>query len=335
VFATASARADAVGCLAMTTLARSPVLQRVGGGVIAAFAAVYVIWGSTYLFIRLAVDTMPPLLMAGVRFLLAGTILLAITGRMRGSARDPIGPRQWRACAITGVLLLMGGNGGVSYGELFVPSGVVALLVATVPLFIALFGALFLGQRLRRVAMAGIAIGLLGTTVLVRPGAGGTGDPGHMLLVLASPLCWAIGSLYATRGPLPKRALVATGMEMLCGGAALTVAGLIAGEATAVHLERISLTSWLSLLYLIVFGSLVAFSAYIWLLGKVPTTAVATYAYVNPLVAVLLGWAVLGERVTGQTLLAGALIVVAVALILSRPPRSPTRAPDLPKGDVV
>jgi drug/metabolite transporter (DMT)-like permease len=318
----------------MTMLARSAVVQRVGGRVIAAFAAVYVIWGSTYLFIHIAVETMPPLLMAGVRYLVAGAILLAITARMRGAPGDPVGRRQWRAAAITGALLLLGGNGGVSYGEQFVASGVVALLVATVPLFIALFGATFLGKRLGRVATLGIAVGLVGTAVLLRPGAGGVGDPGHMLLVLVSPLTWSIGSLYATRGPLPKRPLVATGMEMLCGGALLLVTGLLTGEASAVHIDRISLASWLSLAYLVVFGSLVAFSAYVWLLTKVPTTAVATYAYVNPLVAVLLGWSVLGERITGQTLVAAALIIVAVALILSRPAGGAARRPDLPVADV-
>ncbi len=319
----------------MTTLVRPPVLQRVGGGVIAAFAAVYLIWGSTYLFIRVAVETIPPLLMGGVRFLVAGAVLLAITSRMRGAPRDPIGWRQWRATAITGGLLLLGGNGGVSYGEQYVPSGIVALLVATVPLFIAIFGALALGRRLSRLAVTGVAIGLLGTAVLLRPGAGGTGDLGHMLLVLVSPLSWAIGSLYATRGPLPKRALVATGMEMLCGGALLVVVGLLIGEAGAVHLERISVASWLSVLYLIVFGSLVAFSAYVWLLTRVATTAVSTYAYVNPLVAVLLGWLVLGERITGQTLLAAALIIIAVALILLRPHASPQSPGQVPVREAV
>ncbi len=318
----------------MTTLVRPPVLQRVGGGVVAAFAAVYVIWGSTYLFIHIAVETMPPLLMAGVRFLVAGAILLAITARLGGSKRDPIGWPQWRATAIVGAMLLLGGNGGVAYGEQYVASGVVALLVATVPLFIALFGAIGLGHRLGRVAFAGVAVGLLGTAVLLRPGAGGAGDPGHMLLVLVAPVTWAIGSLYATRGPLPKRTLVATGMEMLCGGALLIVAGLVSGEAGAVHLDRISLASWLSVLYLIVFGSLIAFSAYVWLLSRVATTAVSTYAYVNPLVAVLLGWAVLGEHITGQTLVAAALIVVAVALILARPPASPKGPPDIPRLEV-
>jgi drug/metabolite transporter (DMT)-like permease len=230
-------------------------------------------------------------------------------------------------------LLLLGGNGGVVYGEQFVPSGTVALLVATVPLFIALFSALFLGQRLRRVAVAGIGVGLLGTAVLLRPG-GGAADPAHMLLVLVAPLTWAVGSLYATRGPLPRRLLPATGMEMLCGGVLLLIAGLVTGELANLHLDRISLVSGLSLVYLVVFGSLIAFSAYVWLLSKVPTTAVATYAYVNPLVAVLLGWAFLGEQITGQTLLAAALIIVAVVLILSRPPVSSRRAPDLPVDSV-
>ncbi len=316
----------------MTTLVRPPVLQRVGGGVVAAFAAVYVIWGSTYFFIKVAVETLPPLLMAGVRFLVAGAALLAVTSRMRGAARDPIGWRQWRATAITGGLLLLGGNGGVAFGEQYVPSGVVALEVATVPLFIALFGAVVLGRRLGRIAVGGIVIGLLGTAVLLRPGSGG--DIGHMLLVLASPLSWAIGSLYATRGPLPKRALVATGMEMLCGGALLLVTGLLTGEGSAVHLGQVSVASWLSVLYLIVFGSLVAFSAYVWLLTKVATTAVATYAYVNPLVAVLLGWAFLGERITGQTVVAAALIVVAVAVILTQPPAA-ARAAQVPRADEV
>lgn len=317
----------------MTTLARPAVVRRLGGRVIGAFAIVYVIWGSTYLFIKLASETIPPLLMAGVRFVVAGAILLAITSRMRGRERDPVGRRQWAATAVTGALLLLGGNGGVAYGEQFVPSGTVALLVATVPLFIALIGALFLGKRLRRLAVVGIGVGLFGTAVLIRPG-GGTADPGHMLLVLAAPLTWAIGSLYATRGPLPKRLLVATGMEMLCGGVLLLIAGLLAGELPGLHLDRISVTSALSLAYLVLFGSLIAFSAYVWLLSKVPTQAVATYAYVNPLVAVLLGWAFLGEQISGQTLLAAALIIIAVVLILSRPPVSARRAPDLPRDHV-
>ncbi|GAC1569598.1 MAG: drug/metabolite exporter YedA [Candidatus Dormibacteria bacterium] len=307
-------------------MARPAVSRRLGGPVIAAFAAVYVIWGSTYLFIRIAGETIPPLLMAGIRFLIAGGLLHVVATRFGDRDGDPIGPRQWRATAIAGALLLLGGNGLVSYGEEFVASGIVALLVATVPLFIALFGALFLGQRLRRLAMAGIAMGLVGTGLLLRPGGGAPGDTGHMLLVLLAPLSWSIGSLYATRAPLPRRPLVATAMEMLCGGALLVVVAGLGGEFGQFHPGRVSLGSWLSLLYLIAFGSLVAFSCYVWLLGKVSTTAVATYAYVNPLVAVALGAVFLGEPVTAQTLVAAGFIVAAVALILSRP-RSASRAP--------
>ena len=317
----------------MTTAAPPAVRRRVSGAVLAAFAAVYVIWGSTYLFIRIAVETMPPLLMAGVRFLVAGGVLLAVTRRLPGAAGVTMGRREWRAAAIAGALLLFAGNGGVSYGEQYVPSGVVALMVATVPLFIALLSAIALGRRLRPLAIVGIGAGLLGTAILIRPGAGGSADLGHMLLVLASPLCWAIGSLYATRAPLAKHVLVATAMEMLCGGVLLVAAGLALGEAGAVHLSHVSVAAWLSVLYLIVFGSLVAFSAYVWLLGKVATTAVATYAYVNPLVAVLLGWAVLGEHITAQTVIAAALIIVAVVLILSRPASTSEHAPRVPVKD--
>lgn len=224
-------------------------------------------------------------------------------------------------------------NGDIAYSEQFVASGVVALIVATVPLFLALIGWLLLGQRLRGVAIAGIAVGLVGTAVLLRPG-GGSGDAGHLLLVVVAPLTWAVGSLYATRGPLPRRLLVASGIEMLCGGAVLLAAGLATGEAGSLHLGAISLVSALSVLYLVIFGSLIAFSAYVWLLSKVPTSAVATYAYVNPLVAVLLGWAFLGERITGQTLLAAGLIISAVVLILSRPPLPPRHAPAVPVKNV-
>ncbi len=319
----------------MSALTRSAVVERVGGRVLAAFAAVYVIWGSTYFFIRVAIETMPPLLMVGVRYVVAGSVLLAITSRLPGREQDRIGRRQWRAAAITGALLLLGGNGGVAYGEQFIPTGMTALVVATVPVWIAVFGALFLRGRLHGLAVVGLGLGLLGTVVLVAPRTGGGGDLGHMLLLLCSPLTWAIGSLYATRGALPRRPLVATGMEMLCGGVLLCLAGLAIGEAGAVHLERISMASWLSMLYLIVFGSLLAFTCYIWLLTQVPTTAVATYAYVNPLVAVLLGWAFLGEPVTAQTLVAAALIIAAVAVILSRSPTTPAPPPKVPTAEVV
>lgn len=319
----------------MATRARPAQGRRHRGLVIAAFAAVYAIWGSTYLFIRVAVETLPPLLMAGVRFLLAGTILAAFSWRGRGAADDPIGPRQWMAAALTGGLLLLGGNGVVSFGEQYVSSGIVALLVATVPLWVAVLGAALLRHRVQPRTVAGVVVGLAGTAALIAPGAGGGADAGHMLLVLLAPLCWAAGSLCATRAPLPRRALLATSMEMLCGGALLLLVGLATGELGALHLDRVSLASTISVVYLVLAGSLVAFSAYVWLLTQVSTTAAATYAYVNPLVAVLLGWAVLGEPITAATLLAGGLIIVAVVLILSSPPTDrAAAAPDVPLGDV-
>ena len=286
-----------------------------GGPVAAAFAIVYVVWGSTYLFIRVAGESIPPLLMAGMRFLFAGAILYAFTFR-RGDVRgDPVGARQWRAAAIAGGLMLIGGNGMVSFGETYVASGTVALLVATVPLFIALFGGIFLGRRLRPIAVVGIAIGLLGTGLLIRPG--GSGDPLHMALVLIAPLTWSAGSLYSTRAPLPRRPLVATAMEMLAAGVGLVILAGITGEFDSFHPASVPWQAWGSVLYLVVFGSILAFSSYVWLLGQVSTTAVATYAYVNPVVAVFLGAVVLGESVTGTTLVAAAAIILAVVLILA------------------
>lgn len=296
-----------------------------GGPIAAAFAIVYIVWGSTYLFIRIAGESIPPLLMAGMRFLVAGGILFAVTAR-RGDVRgDPLGFRQWRAAAIAGGLMLVGGNGMVSYGETYVASGTVALLVATVPLFVALFGGIFLGRRLRPLAILGIGIGLLGSGLLIRPGGGG-GDPAHMALVLVAPLTWAAGSLYSTRAPLPRRPLVTTAMEMLAAGVGLVILAGLVGEFGSFHPASVSLAAWLSLLYLVFFGSILAFSCYVWLLGKVSTTAVATYAYVNPVVAVFLGAAVLGEAVTGATVVAAAAIILAVVLILTPTRRRAARA---------
>ena len=287
--------------------------------VAAALAVVYVVWGSTYYGIRVAIDTMPPLLMASVRFLLAGGLLYALALRRGDRRADPVRAVHWRSAVVVGVALLAVGNGGVTLGEKYVPSGIAALLVATVPLWMALFAHLFVGERMRRLAGLGIGVGLLGVALLLRPGAGGGASPVAMLAVLISPLCWAAGSLYSRRAPLPSRPLVATGMEMLAGGAALFVAAAAHGELGQVHADRVTTRSVLAFSYLVVFGSLVAFSAYIWLLRHASTSLVSTYAYVNPLVAVMLGWWLLGEQVSLQTLVAAAFIVAAVAMILSRP----------------
>lgn len=288
-----------------------------------AFAAVYLIWGSTYLTIRIAVESMPPFLMAGVRFILAGG-LLYLYARRPGTRRERITGRQWRSALIIGACLLLAGNGLVSWGEQYVASGLVALIVATVPLWMALFAPLFGGSRVTWKAALGIAIGLAGVVLLLRPG-GAAPTEWQTYIVPASPLLWALGSLYAQRAPVPRQAFTATAMEMLAGGVLLTIVGLASGELGRVHLGSITAASWWAFAYLVLIGALVGYSAYIWLLHHVSSTAASTYAYVNPLVAVILGAIFLGEKVSALTLVAGAMILAAVALILSSRRRAAPR----------
>lgn len=280
-----------------------------------AFAAVYLIWGSTYLTIRIGIETLPPMLMAGARFLIAGAILLAVA-RRPGARRERVTWRQWRAAAIIGGCLLLGGNGIVTWGEQYVHSGLVALIVATVPLWMAVLAPLFGGAWVRRTAAIGVVIGLAGVVLLLRPGGAAPAE-WQTFVVPLSPLLWACGSLYAQRADMPSSALTATAMEMLAGGLLLGIAGLALGEAGRTHLSTVSAASAWSFVYLILFGSLIGYTAYIWLLHHVSSTAASTYAYVNPLVAVILGAVVLGEPITWLTAVAGAMIVAAVALILT------------------
>jgi drug/metabolite transporter (DMT)-like permease len=281
----------------------------------AALAVVYVVWGSTYLAIRVALDTLPPFLMAATRFLIAGGLLLAFSALRGPSSRDRIGWPQWRATAIVGAALLFGGNGGVSWAEQRIASGVAALLVAVLPLWIALFDRLVFGHQHDRRTVIGLVVGFAGLALLVGPSEGGRIDPMGALVCTLASMSWAAGSLYARTAPLPHSPLVATGMQMVAGGALLLVVGLASGEARSIHLASVSRASLLAVVYLIVFGSLLAFSAYTWLLRSAPVTLVATYAYVNPVVAVLLGWAILGEPITARMLLAGSVIIGAVVLI--------------------
>ncbi|HWP57855.1 MAG TPA: EamA family transporter [Candidatus Acidoferrales bacterium] len=279
-----------------------------------ALAAVYLIWGSTYLAIRYAVETLPPFLMAGVRFIVSGAFLYALR-RARGDPAPQA--RQWASATIIGTLLLVGGNGGVSWAEQFVASGLVALLVATVPLWMVLLDALRPGGRLPglRVA-AGILIGFAGVVTLV----GGEQARSHSedvigaWVVVGASLLWALGSLFGRAADLPRSPLLGTSMEMLTGGAALIVLGTLAGEWQELHLAQASARSFLALGYLVVFGS-TGFAAYVWLLRVAPTPLVATYAYVNPLVAVLLGYLLAAEPLTARTLFAAAAIVGSVALV--------------------
>jgi drug/metabolite transporter (DMT)-like permease len=284
----------------------------------AALAVVYVVWGSTYLAIDLAVETLPSFLMLAVRFLVAGAILYLLSSR--GAER----PRlvHWRSALAVGGALLLLGNGGVAYAVEHVDTGVVALIVGSVPLWMALLDRVIYGQRLAPVAVAGLVLGFGGIAFLARPS--GDGSLVGVIVVLLGSLAWAAGSLYARNAPAPANALQGASMQMLAGAALLGVAGLSTGELGELSLAAASGTSLLALVYLITLGSLVGFSAYIWLLKVAPTHLVGTYAYVNPVVAVLLGTLWLGEPITLNTLVGGAAIVVAVALIVSARPVAET-----------
>lgn len=283
--------------------------------VLAALAAIYLIWGSTYLAIRWAVETIPPFLMAGTRFFIAGALLYAWM-RLRGAPKPE--PFHWVGATIVGGCLLLGGNGGVVWVEKGgFPSGLTALMIATVPLWMALL------QWLRGIRMGGrVAVGLLlgfvGIVLLIGPGElaiGGRVDPVGAIVLIGASLSWAAGSLYSRRARLPESALLATAMEMLTGGALLILTGLAVGEQGAIRLEAISAQSFFSYLYLIVFGSLIGFTAYIWLLRVTTPVLVSTYAYVNPVVAVLLGAMLAGEELTLRTLSSAVVIITGVALI--------------------
>ncbi len=281
----------------------------------------YIVWGSTYLGIAIAIDTIPPFLMAATRFAIAGFVLLAWSAAREGRSLALPSAREWRDSAIVGALLLGGGMGMVAFGEQTVPSGITALLIAMMPVWVAVLGRIFLGERLPRLAVVGIVAGFGGVAILIGPSAfGGSGalDGLGLAAIIASPISWAGGSLFAShRAVLPRLPLLATGIQMICGALVLAVMSVSSGELSGFRIETISATSLGALAYLTVVGSLVAFTAYGWLLRVAPLPLIATYAYVNPVVAVALGAAVRGEPVDPRTLVAGAVIVLAVALIVT------------------
>ena len=294
---------------------------------LAAFAAVYTIWGSTYLAIRFAVETLPPLLMAGARFMLAGVILL-LWSRSRGSGGPP-SKRDWITAAVGGALLLLGGNGAVVWAEQSVPSGIASLLVAIVPLWMVLLDWMRpAGRRPAWPVFAGLALGLAGLGLLVGPaalqGVDAIDPVGATVLILGS-LSWAVGSLYTQRAPRPTSANNGSGTQMLAGGLWLLLAALLSGEASQLDLANASARSLLSFAYLLTFGSLIGFTAYYYLLAHTSAAKAATYAYVNPVVAVLLGWAFANEPVTSRTIVAAAVILGGVAIITLA--RDPATAP--------
>lgn len=288
-------------------------------------ATIYLIWGSTYLAIRFAVETLPPFLMAGTRFVVAGTVLY-VWRRAVGHAR-PTGA-QWRAAGVVGALMLLVGNGGVTWAEQWVESGTTALMVASVPLWMVLLDWARPGGRPPRLAVwAGILVGLAGVLLLFgSPAIDPRYTAGWAVLLVAS-MAWAAGSLYSRTAVLPAP-LLATGMQMLAGGILLLVVGALTGEIQALDPRLFSVRSVLAVGYLVVFGSLVGYSTYVWLLRVTPPALASTYAFVNPVVAVFLGWLLAGERITPRILLASTVIVGGVALItLARSSRRPRGGP--------
>src|SRR5437660_3962658 len=291
-----------------------------------ALGTVYLLWGSTYLGIKFAIDTIPPLLMGSLRFLVAGGVLYALAARGGGASRDRLGATQWGAALLIGAALLLGGNGGVILAEQYAPTGVVALLVATAPLWMAIIDRVVFGRRLPALVIVGLLIGFGGVAFLIgSPGSGHINLFGAAL-ALAAPLCWASGSVFTRHVKLPVRPLVAAAMEMLWAGLLFGIASILTGELGRVHWQQVSTTSLVALLYLIVFGSLVGFSAYVWLLRSAPLSLVSTYAYVNPVVAVALGAVFIGEAINPRLVIAGGIIILAVALIVVARNRAASQA---------
>jgi drug/metabolite transporter (DMT)-like permease len=286
---------------------------RFGARVWLALGTIYLVWGSTFMAVTIAVRDLPPLLAMGIRHLTAGAILLAWALPRGDAGGDRIGAAQLRAGLVFGAALFLAGHGGLAWAQQTVPSGLAALLIGSIPLWMALLDRVVFGKRLTPSATVGLVAGFVGLAVLVDPfGAGSVDRVGALVAILAA-FAWASGSLYSRGATLPKRPLVSAGLAALCGGVLLAFASAVRGELGDASF------AWEALLavgYLVVVGTLIGFTAYVWLLRAAPTSLVSTYAYVNPIVAVVLGWAFLGEEITGLMLAAGAAILVSVALIV-------------------
>src|SRR6266436_1329923 len=315
-----------------------PLLHKPAGTttlVLMGFAAVYIVWGSTYLAIRIGIESFPPLILAGLRHPFVGIFLYPVL-RVKTGIRPTAA--NWVAAVITGTLLLFVGNGGVSWAEQTVPSGIASLLVASVSLWLVIVDWLRPGgvKPVPRVVM-GLLIGFAGLALLVGPahlGGSERVDPrGAAVLVFAS-LAWACGSLYSKHGGMPSSPMLGVAMQSFAGGAILLIAALFAGEFRGLHLWAISLRSWLASAYLVVFGSGIGFSAYIYILHKSTAARVATYAFVNPVVALFLGWLIAGETITLRTVIAAAVILTAVILVITAPHPAPVTDPVPAPGEV-
>jgi drug/metabolite transporter (DMT)-like permease len=323
--ATALNTQNAVG----TPAPRPQASARTATLVLVAFAAVYAVWGSTYLAIRIGIESFPPLILAGLRHTIVGVFLYPIF-RWKTGIRPTAA--NWRTAVVTGALLLFVGNGGVSWAELTVPSGIAALLVATVSLWLVIVDWLRpAGVKPAPRVVIGLLMGFAGLALLVGPthlGGSERVDPrGAAVLVVAS-LAWACGSLYSKHGGMPSSPMLSVAMQSFAGGVILLFAGLFTGEFHLLQLGAISLRSWLALAYLIVFGSGIGFSAYIYILHKSTAARVGTYAFVNPVVALFLGWLIAGETITLRTVIAAAVILTAVIVVITAPYRTPAPTTD-------
>jgi len=282
-----------------------------------ALLALYLVWGSTYLAIRFTVETMPPFLQASLRFLVSGVILF-VWRRAAGDPKPTFG--NWKATAIVGTFMLVGGNGLVSLAEKTVPSGIAALVIATSPFWLVLFEAFRSGGvKPTWQAILGLLVGFGGVFLLIGPadfmGAEHKFDTFGIIVLLIAPILWSLGSIYAKGADMPRSSLLSTGMQMLVGSAALLVISVVTGELGGFSLGAVSVQSWWGLIYLITFGSLVGFVSYGWLLHNASVSLLSTYAYVNPVVAVFLGWLLAGEELNERIAVASAIIIGSVILI--------------------
>jgi drug/metabolite transporter (DMT)-like permease len=278
-----------------------------------ALITVYVVWGSTFVALAIVVRDLPPYLAMAMRHLVAGGVLLAFALPRGDREHDPVGWPQIRAGFVFGGLLFLLGHGSLAWAQQTVPAGVAALLAGSIPIWMALLDRVAFGRRLRPSAYVGFVVGFVGLAFLFDPFGKGSVDRVGALAIVLSALCWAAGSLYARGATLPRRPLVSAGLGALCGGILLLAVSVVGGELDE---ARFSGEAVLALAYLIVVGTFIGFTAYVWLLRVAPTSLVATYAYANPVVAVFLGWLLLDEEITLQTALAGGAVIAAVALIL-------------------
>jgi drug/metabolite transporter (DMT)-like permease len=295
-----------------------------------ALIAVYIVWGTTYLAIRIVNETLPPLIAAGIRFAVAGAVLYA-WAVPRGD-REGDRPRaiHWRSAALVGLGLIVGGNGSLVLAERTIPSGIASLIIALVPLWMALADRVLFGRRHGWVTVVGLVLGFTGAALLIDGVSGRTAPLSGLLVAVLASVCWTAGSLYSRTAELPSRPLVGAGMEMLVGGAALVAFGIARGELAQLQPAAFSVRSLIALVYLVAVGSWVGFTCYVWLLRNARTSLVSTYAYVNPVVAVFLGWLILDETIGLRTIVAGGIVVAGVALIISAGKEPAT--PDLTSG---